>query len=111
MMMYKWIAALIVFLFWMSVFPPGYAQVRVPNLIRDSMIIQRDTRLKIWGWAAKGEKVSIRFNGKNVKTTTGDDGKWSVWLAPMRAGGPYTMKITGSNTITLKDILVGDVWI
>ena len=87
-----------------------FSQVRLPQLIRDSMVLQRDSKIKIWGWAAKGEKVSIRFNNKNFKATIGTDGKWSVLLSPMKAGGPYTMNITASNTITLKDILIGDVW-
>ncbi len=52
----------------------------------------------------------MKFNGKNYKTTTGADGKWSVLLAPTKAGGPFTMDINGTNKITLKDILVGDVW-
>jgi sialate O-acetylesterase len=85
-------------------------QVRLPRLVRDSMVVQRDTQLKIWGWGTKGEKVNVNFNGKNFKTTTGNDGKWSVMLSPMKAGGPYTMNITASNKITLTNILVGDVW-
>ncbi|MEO5562644.1 MAG: sialate O-acetylesterase, partial [Chitinophagaceae bacterium] len=89
---------------------PAYSQVTLPALVRDSMILQRDTKLKIWGWATKGEKISIKFNGKTAKTTTGADGKWSVELSPMKAGGPYTMEITGKNKITLKDVLLGDVW-
>ena len=68
---------------------------RLPRLVRDSMILQRDTKIKIWGWAAKSEKVKIKFNGKNYKTTTGSDGKWMIQLPPMKAGGPYTMEITG----------------
>lgn len=86
------------------------AQVRLPRLIRDSMILQRDAKVKIWGWASKGEKVNVKFNGKSYKTKTSADGKWSVLLVPTKAGGPYAMDITGSNKITLKDILIGDVW-
>ena len=88
----------------------AFSQVKLPQLIRDSMVLQRDSKIKIWGWAGKGEKVSVKFNNKNFKTTTGPDGKWSVQLAPMKAGGPYTMNITASNKIILKDILIGDVW-
>ena len=88
----------------------AYGQVKLPCLIRDSMVLQRDCKIKIWGWAAKGEKVNIKFNNKNFKAATGPDGKWSVLLSPMKAGGPYTMNITASNKITLKDILIGDVW-
>jgi sialate O-acetylesterase len=75
------------------------------------MILQRDTKINIWGWAAKNEKINIKFNSKSYKTTTGGDGKWLIQLPPMTAGGPYTMDIAGSNKIVLKEILIGDVWI
>lgn len=87
------------------------AEVKLPRLVRDSMVLQRDTKIRIWGWASPGEKLSIRFNNKQYKTTAGADGKWAVFLAPMKAGGPYEMNITASNRIVLKDILIGDVWI
>jgi len=87
------------------------AQVRLPRLVRDSMILQRDTKINIWGWAAKNEKINIKFNSKSYKTMTGGDGKWLIQLPPMKAGGPYTMDIAGSNKIALKEILIGDVWI
>lgn len=86
------------------------AQITLPQIIRDSMILQRDSKINIWGWASKGEKVSVRFNGKTYRTKTGDDGKWKLKLSQMKAGGPYTMDISGKNKITLYDILIGDVW-
>jgi sialate O-acetylesterase len=91
-------------------FQSVYGQVRLPQLIRDSMILQRDMKINIWGWASKGEKVTVKFNGKTYKTKAGDDGKWMMQLPPMSAGGPYTMDISGKNKITLHDILIGDVW-
>ncbi len=89
----------------------SFSQVRLPRLVRDSMVLQRDTKTNIWGWASAGEKINIKFNGKVSKTTTGANGKWSLQLAPTKAGGPYTMEITASNKIILKDILIGDVWL
>lgn len=86
------------------------AQIRLPQLVRDSMILQRDTRLRIWGWASEGEKIKITFNRKTVPATAGPDGKWVAWLPPVKAGGPYTMQIVGKNKILLKEILIGDVW-
>jgi sialate O-acetylesterase len=86
------------------------AQVRLPRIIRDSMVLQRDAKLNIWGWASPKEKITVRFNNKNFKTTTTADGKWQIQLPPMKAGGPYTMEITASNKILLKEILLGDVW-
>lgn len=89
---------------------PAFSQVKLPRLVRDSMILQRDAPINIWGWAAPGEKISIQFNNKKFRTTTGKDGKWLLQLSPMKAGGPYTMNIDASNKIVLKDILIGDVW-
>ena len=88
-----------------------HAQITLPQIIRDSMILQRDAKINIWGWASKGEKVSVKFNGKTYRTKTGNDGKWKVQLSPVKAGGPYTMDISGKNKITLHDILMGDVWL
>lgn len=85
--------------------------LNLPQLVRDSMVLQRDANIRIWGRAAAGEKVTVRFNNKTYRTTTGNNGKWQVQLAPAKAGGPYTMQIDASQRITLKDILVGDVWI
>jgi len=88
-----------------------HAQVRLPQVVRDSMVLQRDAKLKIWGWASPGEKVSVKFNNKTYKAVTDKDGEWLVQLSPMKAGGPYTMTIDASNHIALKDVLIGDVWL
>lgn len=87
------------------------AQVTLPKLVSDSMVLQRNQNVRIWGWAAAGEKVSVEFNGKTYTATTGSDGKWATLLAPTREGGPYNMTIKASNTITLRNILIGDVWL
>jgi len=86
------------------------AQVRLPQLISDGMVLQRDTKINLWGWAAPGEKVRIKFNAKKYAATTGANGKWNVVLPATKAGGPYSMDITASNRITIHDILIGDVW-
>lgn len=88
-----------------------FSQVKLPRLVRDSMILQRDAKVKIWGWASKGETIKIKFNGGNYKTKADADGKWFVLLSPMKAGGPFSMEISGKNKIILKDILIGDVWV
>jgi sialate O-acetylesterase len=84
--------------------------VRLPQLIANNMILQRDMKLRLWGWASPGEKVTVDFNGKRANAVTGADGKWLMELPAMKAGGPYTMTIKGKNTITLINILLGDVW-
>lgn len=88
------------------------AQLRLPAMVRDSMILQRNTELKIRGWAEAGEQVEVSFKGNLYRAETGRDGKWMVEIPPMEAGGPYTMEISASGSgITLENILVGDVWL
>jgi sialate O-acetylesterase len=102
--------AFLCFFLW-TIYHPAIGQVRLPRLVRDSMVLQRDAKVKVWGWASGGEKITVSFNGKKYKVVTGTDGKWLVLLSAQKAGGPYTMTIDASNHITLKDILIGDVWI
>lgn len=86
------------------------AQIRLPRLIRDSMILQRDSKVKIWGWAAPNERVTVSFNKKTYRTAADKQGNWLLVLPPTKAGGPYTMDISGKNKISIRDILFGDVW-
>ena len=86
-------------------------EVRLPAIVSDGMVLQRDAELKVWGWADPGEQVSVSFRGGSYQATTDADGAWQVRLAPSPAGGPYTMDIAGDNRITLHNILLGDVWV
>src|SRR5215471_8058501 len=86
---------------------PIFSQVRLPRLIRDSMVLQRDSKIRIWGWASPGEKLQIKFEGKTFKTTTNSNGTWSTLLPPIKAGGPYMMNIDGKNHIVINNILIG----
>jgi len=86
------------------------AEIRLPKLISDGMVLQRDAKLKIWGWADANEKVAVKIAGKTYKTKAGADGSWAVMISPVKAGGPYSLTITGTNTLNIKDVLFGDVW-
>ena len=92
-------------------FHTAQAMVRLPRLVGDGMVLQRDAEVKIWGWADANEKVTVSFNAQTYHTTTGADGRWSVTLAASESGGPYDMTIHAGNEIVLKNILVGDVWV
>ena len=87
-----------------------HAQVKLPQIVRDSMILQRDAKVNIWGWAAVNEKVNVKFNGRVYKTKADASGNWKVQLPPTKAGGPYSVDIIASNKISIKEILFGDVW-
>ncbi|MEP7095896.1 MAG: sialate O-acetylesterase, partial [Flavobacterium sp.] len=87
------------------------ANVRMPLLFSDGMVLQRNKSIPVWGWADAGEKVEIQFN-KQIKTIIADkNGKWMVSLNAEKAGGPFELSITGKNKIVIKDVLVGEVWI
>ncbi|MDB5117387.1 MAG: 9-O-acetylesterase [Mucilaginibacter sp.] len=89
-----------------------FAGVRLPAIFGDNMVLQRNIKVPIYGWAEIGEKIQIDFMGKTYATTTGADGKWLVKLGSYKAGGPYEMRIgSKSFTLTLKNILIGDVWL
>lgn len=95
-------------LFFLAVFCSFQAKVRLPALVSDGMILQRNQDLKIWGYADAGEKITVKLINKTYTTTADQNGNWMVTLPKLNAGGPYRMTI---NEITLKDILVGDVWV
>ena len=87
------------------------ADVSLPTLLADHMVIQRGLPVHIWGTAAPQEAVSVTFRGETKSGTADDDGRWSVFLSPGEAGGPFQLSIKATNTIVLNDILVGDVWV
>ena len=87
------------------------ADVVLPALISDNMVLQRDVSVQIWGWADQGERVTVEFNNKRKSTVTGPDRCWKVRLDPVKASGPFEMTVTGKNRIVVYDILVGEVWV
>ncbi len=89
----------------------AFSQLRLPSIISDGIVLQRNMEIPVWGWAAPGETVRIDFMGETYTAVAGSDMKWKADLKPQNAGGPYEMKFTASNSLTLKDILVGDVWL
>lgn len=87
------------------------ADVRLPALIGDHMLLQRDKPVRIFGKADAGEPVSVAFRGQTAETVTDPDGRWEVWLKPMKPAAPEEMTVRGRNTLKIADVLVGDVWI
>ncbi|MDH7568744.1 MAG: sialate O-acetylesterase, partial [Armatimonadota bacterium] len=86
------------------------ADVRLPALFTDGMVLQQGMPVPVWGWADDGERVTVRFHGQEVSAVA-HGGKWQVRLAPMRAGGPWPLTVVGKNTIELPHAFVGEVWI
>ena len=88
----------------------GFATVKPNSLFSDNMVLQRGVTVPVWGTANDGENVSIDFDGQKVSTVA-KEGKWLLKLKPLKAGGPFKMTIAGENTITIQNILVGEVWV
>ena len=87
-----------------------FANVKIARLFSDNMVLQRNKYVPVWGEAAKGEKVTVIFNDQKLQTTTDPNGRWMLKLKPMKEGGPYEMTVKEKNTITVKNILIGEVW-
>jgi sialate O-acetylesterase len=94
-----------------SLIPSASAEVRLPHLLSDNMVLQRDQPIPIWGWAGANEKVTVRLGKSSASATAGANGQWSVKLPKMPADGPYEMTVAGVNTLTLSNVLIGEVWV
>ena len=99
------------FLFFAVIATIASADVRLPKIFGDNMVLQREKAIEIWGWADPKEKISIQFNKQSKKVAAGKDGKWKISFEPEAPGGPYQLIVKGKNAITINNILVGDVWI
>jgi sialate O-acetylesterase len=91
--------------------PIARADVKLPAIFNSHMVLQRDQKDRVWGWAEPGEDVTVKIGGQSHATKAGADGSWHVMLDPMPAGGPHILSIEGKHTVTLDDVLVGEVWI
>jgi sialate O-acetylesterase len=114
------------FLILLALIPGATAlsQITLPAILASHMVVQRHLPVHVWGLAAPGENVSVSFRGETRSTKAGELGRWSIYLPPGVAGGPFQMRLQGTSpaasasagstppqTITLDDILVGDVWV
>ena len=89
----------------------AFSNVRLPKLISDGMVLQRDVNVNIWGWADPSEKISISIDGKIYQCIADVAGKWKLVLPAHKSGGSFTMFLKGNNQLEIKNILFGDVWL
>ena len=87
------------------------ADVKLPALIGDNMVLQQGRRVAIWGTADAGEPLTVTLGGQKETATADSNGKWKVELGPLKKGGPLEMTVAGKNTLTVHNILVGEVWV
>ena len=104
---FRLILALAVF----SVANAARAEVRLPAIIGDNMVLQQGVKVRIWGNAKPGERVIVTLKDKSASAVADAQGRWQVWLEPLKAGGPLELTVKGDNVLTIKNVLVGEVWL
>src|SRR3954447_19237226 len=87
------------------------ADVRLPALLSDHMVLQQKTAAAIWGWAEAGEDITVSIAGQSKTTKAGADGRWRIALPRLKPGGPHILTVSGKNTVTINDVLIGEVWL
>jgi sialate O-acetylesterase len=91
--------------------PSAAAEVRLPGVFGNHMVLQRQKPLPVWGWGNAGETVTVRLGSASRSAQASDQGEWKVELPAMPAGGPYTLSVTGSSKVEFQDVLIGEVWL
>ena len=91
------------------------AEIKLPKVFSDNMVLQQELPVPVWGWAAAGETVTVELDGREASAKADDTGKWRVDFGPMGAGGPHVMTVTGSaapgNRVAITNVLIGEVWL
>ncbi len=87
------------------------AEVKLPRIFSSNMVLQKGIEIPVWGWANKGEQITVIFNNQSVRTKTDKNGKWSVKLPAQEYGGPFKLTVKGKNTVVFDNILIGEVWV
>ncbi len=87
------------------------AEVKLPRIFSSNMVLQQGIEIPVWGWANKGEQITVTLNKNSVRTKTDSNGKWMVKLPVQQYGGPHTLTVKGKNTIVFDNILIGEVWV
>ncbi len=87
------------------------AEVRLAGIFSSDMVLQQEREIPVWGWAAPGENITVRLNGAFAEGTAGNDGGWMLKLPAMKAGGPFELRVSGSNEVVLTNVMIGEVWI
>ena len=91
-----------------------WAEIHLPNVFTDHMVLQRNSKVTVWGWGTPGETITIVpewLNGDTLKVQASNMGKWSARIRTGEAGGPYKLRFSGSSEVTLSDVMLGEVWL
>ena len=87
------------------------AEVRLPKVFSSHMVLQQDKPLVVWGWAEPNEKITITLSTGSQQAQANERGEWKAVLPAMKAGGPYTLTVSGSTKVQFEDVMIGEVWL
>ena len=96
---------------WSALVSPVYPDPVLPHLFSDHMVFQRDSEIRVWGWADPGEKISASLGGNTKSVSADGQGNWRIDLPAMWAGGPFILRVQGKKAVEFKDVLIGEVWV
>jgi len=102
---------IIIFLSMCGLYQFANANVNLPKIFADHMVLQQNQKIIIWGWASPNEKVTVTLNRQKANVKADAHGKWLLELSPQIAGGPYKLSINGINKIIFNDVMIGEVWL
>ena len=96
-----------------GIFVPAYGNISLPEIFSDNMVLQQQSDVTLWGWAKSGETVTVNagWSDYNTHVRVGNQGTWKVTLKTPKAGGPYEINLKGYNEITIKNVMIGEVWL
>ena len=87
------------------------ADVKLPRIFSSNMVLQQGIEIPVWGWADKGERITVKFNNNTVRTKADSDGKWMIKLPVQDYGGPHVLTVQGKNKIEFDNVMIGEVWV
>jgi sialate O-acetylesterase len=96
---------------WSVLVSPICAEPMLPHLFSDHMVFQRDSAIRVWGWADPGERISASLGANTKSVNTNSQGNWRIDLPAMGAGGPFVLRVQGKKSLEFKDVLIGEVWV
>jgi sialate O-acetylesterase len=107
----KYRSVFIPLVYFLLAFQYSSADVRLPALFSDNMVLQQEMEIPVWGWADPGEKVIIEIGDFRAEAVTNNEGKWKLRIGPLKAGGPFELLVSGKNTLRIINVMVGEVWV
>jgi sialate O-acetylesterase len=107
----SWLRISAAMFLWSALVSPVYPDPVLPHLFSDHMVFQRDSEIRVWGWADPGEKISASLGGNTKSVSADGQGNWRIDLPAMWAGGPFILRVQGKKAVEFKDVLIGEVWV